>query len=50
MFPTYKNSQKQVKNQKSTDKHSPFDGLVQEDISLAVLKPPNYKMTTNPDF
>ena len=29
MFPTCKNSQKQVKNQKSTDKHSP---LVQEDI------------------
>ena len=33
MFPTCKDSQKQVKNQKSTDKHSSFDGLIQEDLS-----------------
>jgi hypothetical protein len=36
MFPKCKNSQKRVKNQKSTDKHSSFDGLIQEDIYLAV--------------
>ena len=30
MFPTCKNSQKWVKVQKSTDKHSSFDGLIQE--------------------
>ena len=35
MFPTCKNSQKWVKNQKSTDKHSLFDGLIQEDIDLS---------------
>ena len=35
MFPTCKNSQKRVKNQKSTDKHSSFDGLIQEDIDLS---------------
>ena len=35
MFPIRKNSQKQVKNQKSTDKHSSFDGLIQEDIDLS---------------
>ena len=35
MFPTCKNSQKGVKNQKSTDKHSSFDGLIQEDIDLS---------------
>ena len=35
MFPTCKNSQKWVKNQKSTDKHSSFDGLIQEDIDLS---------------
>ena len=35
MFPTRKNSQKRVKNQKSTDKHSSFDGLIQEDIDLS---------------
>ena len=35
MFPTCKNSQKRVKNQKSTDKHSTFDGLIQEDIDLS---------------
>jgi hypothetical protein len=29
------NSQKQVKSQKSTDKHSSFDGLIQEDIDLS---------------
>ena len=34
MFPTCKNSQKRVKNQKSTDKHSSFDGLIQEDIDM----------------
>ena len=34
MFSTCKNSQKQVKNQKSTDKHSSFDGLIQEDIDM----------------
>ena len=42
MFPACKNSQKWVKIQKSTDKHSPFDGLIQEvvdlsDIYLAVV-------------
>ena len=26
---------KQVKNQKSTDKHSSFDGFIQEDIDLS---------------
>ena len=31
MFPTCMNSQKRVKNQKS-DKHSSFDGLIQEEI------------------
>ena len=35
MFPTCKNSQKWVENQKSTDKHSSFDGLIQEDIDLS---------------
>ena len=35
MFPTCKNSQKRVKNQKSTDKHSSFDGLIQEHIDLS---------------
>jgi hypothetical protein len=35
MFPTCKNSQKQVKNQKSTDKHLSFDDLIQEDIALS---------------
>ena len=35
MFPTCQNSQKRVKNQKSTDKHSSFDGLIQEDIDLS---------------
>jgi hypothetical protein len=35
MFPTRKNSQKWVKNQKLTDKHSSFDGLIQEDIDLS---------------
>ena len=35
MFPTCKNSQKRVKNQKSTDKHSSFDGLIQEDTDLS---------------
>ena len=35
MFPTCNNSQKQVKNQKSKDKHSSFDGLIQEDIDLS---------------
>ena len=35
MFPTCNNSQKRVKNQKSTDKHSSFDGLIQEDIDLS---------------
>ena len=35
MFPTCKDSQKQVKNQKSTDKHLPFDFLIQEDIDLS---------------
>ena len=37
MFPTCKNSQKQVKNQKSTDKHSSFDGLIQEDLDLSEI-------------
>ena len=41
MFPKCKNSQKRVKNQKSTDKHLSFDGLIQDvidlsDINLAV--------------
>ena len=35
MFPACKNSQKWVKNQKSTNKHSSFDGLIQEDIDLS---------------
>ena len=35
MFPTHKNRQKRVKNQKSRDKHSSFDGLIQEDIDLS---------------
>ena len=35
MSPTCKNSQKRVKYQKSTDKHSSFDGLIQEDIDLS---------------
>ena len=35
MFPTCKNSQKWVKNQKSTDKNLSFDGLIQEDIDLS---------------
>ena len=36
MFPTYKNSQIWVKNnRKSTEKHSSFDGLIQEDIDLS---------------
>ena len=43
MFSTCRNSQKRVKNQISTDKHSSFDGLIQKDIDLsdiylAVLK------------
>ena len=37
MFPTCKNSQKWVKNQKSTDKNSSFDGLIQEDIDLSEI-------------
>ena len=32
MFPTVK---KWVENLKSTDKHSSFDGLIQEDIDLS---------------
>ena len=35
MFPTRKKSQKRVKNQKLTDKHSPFDGVIQEVIDLS---------------
>ena len=35
MLPTHKNSQKRVKNQKSTDKHLSFDGLIKEDIDLS---------------
>ena len=35
MFPTFKNSRKREKNQKSTDKHTSFDGLIQEDIHLS---------------
>ena len=35
MFPTYKNGQKRVKNQKQTDKHSSFDSLIQEDKDLS---------------
>ena len=34
-FPTCKNSQKWVKNQNVSDKHSSFDGLIQEDIHLS---------------
>ena len=34
MFPTCKNIQKCVKNQESIDKHSSFDGLIQEDIDM----------------
>ena len=32
MLPVRKNSQKQVKIQKSTDNHSSFDGIIQESI------------------
>ena len=35
MFPTCKNIQKWVKNQKSTDRHLPFNGLIQEYIDLS---------------
>ena len=35
MFPISKSSQKWVKIYKSTDKHSSFDGLIQEDIDLS---------------
>ena len=35
MFPSCKNSQKWVKNQKSTEKHWSFDGLIKEDIDLS---------------
>ena len=35
MFPTRKNSQKQVKIQKSTDNHLSFDGIIQENIDLS---------------
>jgi hypothetical protein len=35
MFPTCKNSQKRVKNQKSTDKNLSFDDLIQEDVDLS---------------
>ena len=35
MFPTCKNNQKGVKNQKSKHKHLSFDGLTQEDIDLS---------------
>ena len=35
MFPICKNSQKRVKNQKSTDKHSSFDDFIQEDTDLS---------------
>jgi hypothetical protein len=35
MFPTCKNSQKWVKNQKSIYKHYSFDGLIQEYIDLS---------------
>ena len=34
MFPTYKNSRNQVKNQKLAKKQSSFDGLIQKDIDL----------------
>ena len=35
MFPKYKDSQRWLKNQKSTDKRSSFDGLIQEDVDLS---------------
>ena len=35
MFPTRKNSQKQVKIQKSTDNHLSFDGMIQENIDMS---------------
>ena len=35
MFPSCKNSQKWVKNQKSTDQHLSLDDLFQEDIDLS---------------
>ena len=35
MFPTCKKSQNWVKNQKSTDKNSSFDGLIEKDIDLS---------------
>ena len=34
-FQHAKNSQKLVKNQKSTEKHLSFDGFIQEDIDLS---------------
>ena len=33
--PNMQEQSKGGKNQKSTDKHSPFDGLIQEDIDLS---------------
>ena len=41
-----KNSQKRVKNQKSTDKHSSFDGLIQEDIDLSDIYLAVYETVT----
>jgi hypothetical protein len=35
MFPADKKSKKREKNQKSTDKHSSFDSLIQENIDLS---------------
>ena len=35
MLPVRKNSQKQVKIQKSTDNHLSFDGLIQENIDIS---------------
>ena len=34
MFPTCKNSEKRIENQKSTDKYWSFDDLIQEDVDL----------------
>jgi hypothetical protein len=56
MFPTCKNCQKRVKNQKSTNKHLSFDGLIQEnidltDIYLVVMSPSqNFPARAEPSY
>ena len=50
MFPTCKKSQKRIKNQKSTDKHLSFDGLIQEDIYLSDIYLVVLNLRTKPSF